>query len=122
MPRRKQLHPLVVRLGQRFRELRKEKGYSLEQVTYGSGLNGKGFMSDFENGYALPSAISLLHLAEFLEVDLLDVLNVVERGPRNQLAEMTRDLGESELKALLDKAHALGAERETADTDRAQKK
>jgi len=117
MPRREQAHPFVIRLGQRFRELRKEKGYSLEQVTYGSGLSGKGFLSDFENGHALPSATTLLSVAEFLEVDLLDVLNFVERGLRNQLAEMTRDLGEQELKALLAKAHALRAEREVRGTD-----
>jgi len=120
MPRREQTHPFVTRLGQRFYELRKEKGYSLEQVTYGAGLNGKGFLSDFENGHSLPSPISLLQLAEFLEVDLLDVLNFVERGPRHRLVEMTRDLGEPALKLLLAKAGSLRAEREATDTDTEQ--
>ncbi len=44
-----------------------------------SRLNGKG-SCPISKTYALPSAISLLHLAEFLEVDLFDVLNFVERG------------------------------------------
>ncbi|NJK32607.1 MAG: helix-turn-helix transcriptional regulator [Deltaproteobacteria bacterium] len=100
--------------------MRKEKGYSLEQVTYGAGLSGKGFMSDFENGHSLPSATTLLSVAEFLEVDLFDVLNFVERGPRNQLTEISRDLDEAALKVLLAKAQALRVERQSKGTDAGQ--
>ena len=96
MPRRKDYHPLVTRIGQRFQELRKEANRTLNTVT-----KSKGYVSQFENGVALPSLINLDRLAEALEMDLVDVVNRPERSLRNQLIERTRKIDAPRLRQLL---------------------
>jgi transcriptional regulator with XRE-family HTH domain len=88
-------------MGQRFHELRKEHGYSLDALTRGADTGSKGYLSQFERGTALPTVVMLDRIARFLGIDIIDLVNFTERGLRNQLVEMTRGLSDRELKQLL---------------------
>jgi transcriptional regulator with XRE-family HTH domain len=108
MPKRQQSHPFVTRIGRRFHELRKERGLSLQALTEGSDIGSKGYISQFERGQALPSLVALDAMAARMGLDVVDLVNFTERGTRNQLVEMTRGLGDRELKQLLAQAAAYG--------------
>jgi len=113
MPRRRHIDPFVVRLGQRFHELRREHGYSLDDLTQGA-QSSKGYLSQFERGQALPTLVTLDRLADFLGIDIVDIVNFTERGVRNQVVEMTRGLTEHQLKQLLAQAAAYSVEESLA--------
>ncbi len=108
MPKRQQSHPFVTRIGPCFHELRKERGLSLQALTGGADIGSKGYISQFERGQALPSLVALDGMADRMGLDVVDLVNFTERGVRNQLIEMTRGLGDRELKELLAQAAAYG--------------
>jgi len=110
MPKRLHSHPFVTRIGKRFHDLRKEHKLSLQALTEGKNGGSKGYISQFERGQALPTLVALDRMAARLGVDLVDVVNFTERGLRNQLLEMTRGLGDRELKHLLAQAAAFGVQ------------
>jgi transcriptional regulator with XRE-family HTH domain len=104
MPIRQSSSPLVTRLGQRIRELRLEQKLPLEQLAYGAGLGGKGYLSETERGLALPSLVTLEKLADCLDIDLVDLVNFPElssRRVRARLIEATRDAPDELLQVLL---------------------
>jgi transcriptional regulator with XRE-family HTH domain len=114
MPPRRHIDPFVVRFGQRFHELRKEHGYTLDDLTQGAQLGGKGYLSQFERGMALPTLVTLDRIARFMGLDLVDLVNFTERGVRNQVIEMTRGLTEPQLKQVLAQAAAYSLEESLA--------
>jgi len=84
--------------------LRNEKGLTLEKLAWESGVAGKGFVSETEHGRALPSLVTLARLAESLEVGVIDLANIDLRGPRAELLEVTRMLGDADVQKLLQEA------------------
>ena len=110
-------HPFAERFGQRFRELRKEKGYTLEQTALAAGFHSKAVLSQFERGDMLPTFYTLQRLGTALGVDPLDLVNFPERGLRNELAETTRNLSVEKIEALLAYARTLRATHGLKSTD-----
>jgi transcriptional regulator with XRE-family HTH domain len=101
VPRRQKSNPLVTRLGKRLHQLRRERGFSLEQMTWGAELAGKGYLSQAERGQALPTLTTLGQIAICLDVELIDMVNFPERGPRHRLLEVTRHLDSRVVERLL---------------------
>jgi transcriptional regulator with XRE-family HTH domain len=101
MPRRPNPNPLAQAIGQRIKRLRAEQGITSEKLAYESDVGSKGFMSDIENGLALPSLITLERIAERLELRLFDLLVLPERSERDCLTELTRHLPPDEMRRLL---------------------
>lgn len=78
------------RVGARLRDLRHERGLTIEQVATASGLT-KGFISQLERDAASPSLSSLARLCEALDVRLAEIFDepgdevgVVRRGERRR--------------------------------------
>src|SRR4051794_7621239 len=71
-------------LGSNVRNLRKQRGLTLQQVADGAGLS-KGFVSQVESGTATPSIASLKKIADVLGTPLAALLEegADARGPRN---------------------------------------
>jgi transcriptional regulator with XRE-family HTH domain len=101
VPRRQKSNPLVTRLGKRLHQLRRERGFSLEQMTWGAELAGKGYLSQAERGQALPTLTTLGQIAICLDVELIDMVNFPERSPRHRLLEVTRHLDARVVERLL---------------------
>jgi transcriptional regulator with XRE-family HTH domain len=108
MPRRKKdLNPLVIRLGQRLHALRKERKRSLEEMLSGAGFLGTGYLLRVERGPLLPSIPTLEKIARALEVELIDVVNRPEESLRHRLLELTRHLSQEALTELVEHAERL---------------
>lgn len=90
MPRLKEPDPLSQAIGQRIRELRDEKGLTLEQLAYGSELSSKGHLSNLERGLVRPTVQTLKVLADHLGVLVADLVNVPRNGEREMLIEDSR--------------------------------
>ncbi len=73
MPRRETPDPLALRVGTRIRGLRKERGLSLERLSVEASV-GKGFLSEIEQGLAIPSLTTLARLAKALDLELYELL------------------------------------------------
>jgi len=101
MPRRSRPDPLAQAIGERLRELRRERGLTAEKVAYESDVGSKGFVSDIENGLALPSLRTLERLSRYLEVELFDLLVQPNSSPRATLVDRSRRLEVSQLQKLL---------------------
>lgn len=101
MPRREKPHAYAVRIGQRLRELREEKGLTMEKLAYESDLGSKGHISSLERGLMVPTVETIRAIAERLEVLPLDLLCFPEDGKREELIELSRSLSEAELDAIL---------------------
>ncbi len=92
MPRRADPDPLAAKIGARVRALREEAGLTLEKLAYISEVGSKGYLSDIERGLARPSVQVLAQLAEYLKVDLLDLVTFPEASPRQELVDLSRRL------------------------------
>jgi transcriptional regulator with XRE-family HTH domain len=101
MPRRPTPNPLALVIGQRIKRLRSEQGITSEKLAYESDVGSKGFMSDIENGLALPSLVTLQKIAERLELRMFDLVVLPDRSERDRLAELTRHLPPDEHRRLL---------------------
>lgn len=79
-------------LGQRIRQLRKEKGLSLADLAYQSDPQlTRHHLSQIETGKKYPSVRVLFGLAERLEVEVFELF-LVGVGKRVSIAEMVRGL------------------------------
>lgn len=101
MPRREEPDPLAEAVGARIRTLRKEAGLTQEALAYESDVGSKGFLSDIEAGYAMPSLTTLSAISERLQCDLLDLVTFTDEGSRHELVDVTRKTSESRLRHLL---------------------
>lgn len=66
---------------------------------------GRGYVSELERGLVVPTITSLAKIAKALEVTVADL--VLGDSPREQLFDVTRQLGDGGLAALLRQAQAL---------------
>ena len=101
MPRRSAPDPLAKRIGVRIRQLREEKGLTLERLAYESEVGSKGYLSDIEKGLARPTVQTLQAVADRLEVALLDLVTFVDQDDRQRLVDRTRTLSKGTVRKLL---------------------
>lgn len=80
-------HPKT--LGQRIRELRKARGYSMRELTSRAKLKSVAFIADLENGYRNPSPAVLADLAAALGVPLVELRVHDRRAPLQEIAALT---------------------------------
>jgi transcriptional regulator with XRE-family HTH domain len=99
MARRTEPDPLAAKIGERIRALRAAAGLTLEGLAFCSEFS-KGQLSTLEQGLAVPTAKTLVVLAEGLEVLPLDLLNFPSEDARQQLIELTRSLTSEQIDAL----------------------
>ena len=76
-------------LGKRIRQLREEKGLTLEKTAYEAGVS-KGHLSDIENGKKSPSLLFLQTLADELEVEMFDLFTFPGENSRHNRIEKLR--------------------------------
>ncbi len=101
MPRRATPDPTAKAVGQRIRQLRGERNLTAERLAFESDLRSKGFLSDIEQGLASPSLRTLVAIANYLEVLLVDLLTFPEDSERQQLIDRSRWLGPGTIRKLL---------------------
>ena len=101
MPRRTEVDPLALAVGQRIRFLREQAGLTLEKLAYESGLNSKGHLSSIEKGLVRPTIQTLQLLADGLDVLLLDVVCFPDADDRSRLVDRTRTASPAKLRPLL---------------------
>ena len=87
-------------LGARIRQLRQEKGITLEKLAYESGLTSKGYLSDIESGKKAPSLRVLEMIADNLEVELVDLFTFPEHSLRHELIDAIRSSSPKNLQEL----------------------
>ncbi len=101
MPRLDEPDELSLLIGARIREIRRERGLTLEQLAYGSDLGSKGHLSNLERGLVRPTVQTLHVLALHLGVLVADLVADPEAGLREQLLEASREATVAQLKAAL---------------------
>lgn len=62
-------HPVLIKIGKRIRELRKEKGFSQEGFAYEAGLD-RTYMGSVERGERNIAAINIIRIAKILKVEV----------------------------------------------------
>lgn len=101
MPRRTKADPIAQRVGLRIRALREERALTQEKLAWEAGLRSKGHLSGIEKGLVLPTAQTLLALAERLEVDLFDLFVSPDASPREKLVDLTRAMAPGTIRRLI---------------------
>jgi XRE family aerobic/anaerobic benzoate catabolism transcriptional regulator len=76
--------PVLLRLGERVRDLRAIRGMSRKMLAHGAGVSER-FLADLETGVGNASILLLNRLAQALALPVTDLLGV-EREPRAELA------------------------------------
>jgi len=104
VPRRAKPDPLSLKIGKRIRELRLERGVTMERLAYESELGSKGHLSNIEKGLVRPTAHTLNVLAEALEVLPLDLLTFPGHDTRQELIDRTRHVDTATLRRWLAEA------------------
>lgn len=72
----KKKHPALIKLGQRIRELREEKGFSQENFAYEVGLD-RTYMGGVERGERNIAALNLIRIAKTLKVEIGDLFPTI---------------------------------------------
>lgn len=90
VPRRAKPDPFSLQIGKRIRELRLERGLTMERLAYESELGSKGHLSNIEKGLVRPTAHTLKVLADALDLLPLDLLTFPTQDARQQLIDRTR--------------------------------
>lgn len=75
-------------LGNRIRELRKARGYSMRELTSRAKLKSVAFIADLENGYRNPSPAVLGDLAAALGVPLGELRAFDRRAPLQEISTL----------------------------------
>jgi transcriptional regulator with XRE-family HTH domain len=101
MPRRRKPDPLGQEIGMRITRLREEQGLTLEKLAYESDVSSKGYLSDVENGLALPSVTTLQAIADRLGVLLLDLVTFPHRSERERLTSRLRTVPPEVIRRML---------------------
>ena len=104
MPRRQKPDALARAVGKRLGQLREEAGLTLEKLAYESELGSKGHLSDIERGLVRPTIHTLKVIADHLQIDVIDVINIPSKGERHELVDLTRRLAPETLRRLLRQA------------------
>jgi transcriptional regulator with XRE-family HTH domain len=72
--------PALVKLGERIRELRKEKGFSQEDFAYTVGLD-RTYMGGIERGERNVAALNLIRIAKALKVEVGELFPSIRMLP-----------------------------------------
>ncbi|MDI1442420.1 helix-turn-helix transcriptional regulator [Polyangium sp. 6x1] len=103
MPRRTTPSPGAAKVGARIRDLRLERGLSLQQVAEAGQLS-KGHLSSIEHGLAAITIETLERIARGLDLLAMDlctfpedderarIADLVRRGPKKELPKLRREL------------------------------
>src|SRR5262249_22746185 len=96
----------IVDFGQRLRELRQNKNLTLRQLADAVGVDFT-YLSKIENGKAgyLPGAETIRSLAEALEADALELLQLADKVP----PEMERFAGDAKARRFLKRAQEVAS-------------
>jgi transcriptional regulator with XRE-family HTH domain len=100
MARRARPDPLAAKIGARVRALRQEANLTMEGLAYSCDFS-KGQLSTIEKGLAIPSASTLVTLAEGLGVLPLDLLTFPRESDRERVVDATRSMSEHEIRSML---------------------
>ena len=111
VPRRAKPDPFSLQIGKRIRELRLERGLTMERLAYESELGSKGHLSNIEKGLVRPTAHTLRVLADALDLLPLDLLTFPAQDVRQQLIDRTRHVEGATLRRWLAEAGAAGRDR-----------
>ncbi len=104
MPRLAAPDPLSEAIGRRVRGLRTALGLTQERLAFESGSIAKGHLSDLEKGLLRPTVHTLKGVADRLGVRIMDLVSDPDDGPREALLDLTRELPDADLTALVDDA------------------
>ena len=102
MPRRSEPDELSRKIGLRVAHFRWLRGFTLEELAARCiPLDGdnedslgasKGHMSNVEHGLVRPTVHTLQRIANAMGIELVDLVNFPEDGPRSRLIDCTREL------------------------------
>src|SRR5258708_6392243 len=105
MPRRARPDPLARRIGERLRELRHERGMTLEALAWARddarAAGSKGHLSDLERGLAVPNVATLARLADSLGCSIADLVTFPERDERQRVADAVRPMTPTQVRRVL---------------------
>jgi len=91
MPRREVAEPLAVKVGARIRDLRDERGLSINTLGKASGVS-KGALSSIERGLVLITLPTIAALANALGVSAADLVTFPEDSELDAIAECLRTM------------------------------
>ncbi|MCA9665988.1 MAG: helix-turn-helix domain-containing protein [Myxococcales bacterium] len=97
---REEPDPLAAKVGARIRQLRDECEISFDAFVEEAEI-GRGHLSELERGLVVPTLSTLAKLARALEIELLDLLTFPEDSPRQAAVDLTRQLPQAQIRALL---------------------
>jgi transcriptional regulator with XRE-family HTH domain len=100
--------PLAKIVGARVRSLRREKAWTFDAFVEETGL-GRGYISELERGLVVPTITTLARVADALEVTMADL--VLGGSSRERVFDLSRDLEEKEVAAILKRVEALVGDR-----------
>lgn len=95
--------PLAREVGKRIRRLRLAQDFKFDAFVEETGL-GRGYISELERGFVVPSLHALAKVAAALELTVADL--VVGDSAREELFVAARELPDSEIKAVLEQVRA----------------
>ena len=106
MPRRTKPHPLARSIGRRIRELRLERGLTLEglanEIEMGPDRHfSRGHLSSMERGLVVPTIGTLAVIADALGVLMADIVNDPSGADRAKLLELTRHVPPGTIRRLV---------------------
>lgn len=93
MPRTRWPHPDALRFGHLLKDLRLQRGWSLQQLARASGMTAT-YLGFLERGLNLPSITAVINLAEVLGVDAGDFIRHVAAGRKKSPPAMLPPLPE----------------------------
>ena len=99
MPRRTEPKPLCLKVGARIRELRTERGMSLQDLAE-AGAMSKGHLSSVEQGLAAITIETIERIARALGVPSLYVITFPADDELDRIADLARKLPKGERRKL----------------------
>lgn len=78
----KKKHPALIKLGERIRELRADKGFSQESFAAEVGLD-RTYMGSVERGERNIAAINIMRIAKILKVEVGELFPLIRNLPIN---------------------------------------
>ncbi|MDI3287396.1 helix-turn-helix domain-containing protein [Polyangium sp. 15x6] len=106
MPRRTEAKPLCLKVGNRVRELRQERGMSLQDLA-SAGAMSKGQLASIEQGLAAITIETIERIALALGVPSLCIITFPADDELNHIVELARKLPKGERRKLRKELEAL---------------
>ena len=115
MPSRRFPDPLAAQIGERIRQLRKDRKLSLAKLARLSGIS-RGHLSDLERGKAVMTIGTLGHLARGLQVPPFFILLVPKEDPEVVVVDRILEEAGGDSQKAATQMRALVLEKEPLDT------